>query len=307
MLAIVIPFYKLEFFKETLQSLSNQTDKRFKVYIGDDASPESPLSLLEAFKNQFQFVYKRFDANLGGTSLVKQWERCVDLAEYEKWIMVLGDDDVLGTNMVETFYNHYPTFNTKSNLIRFSSTVINTDDFGNTKSINYTHPTWEGAYQSYCRKVTGNTRSSLSEHIFLKESFLKKGFTHYPLAFYSDDKAWLDFSDRKPIYSINESCVYIRISDASISGKTDNMSLKLEAEVKFFTYIFSSELHNFTKNCRLHIIRKFEIALLKKNKLSLLQWSQLYLSYLKNYRKKEFLKFNKRLIKSVIFGKKVFY
>lgn len=40
MLAIVIPYYKLTFFEETLQSLANQSDKRFKVYIGDDASPE---------------------------------------------------------------------------------------------------------------------------------------------------------------------------------------------------------------------------------------------------------------------------
>jgi hypothetical protein len=30
--------------------LANQTDKRFKVYIGDDASPENPASLLEDIK-----------------------------------------------------------------------------------------------------------------------------------------------------------------------------------------------------------------------------------------------------------------
>ena len=33
MLAIVIPYFKLTFFEETLQSLANQTDQRFKVYI----------------------------------------------------------------------------------------------------------------------------------------------------------------------------------------------------------------------------------------------------------------------------------
>ena len=39
MLAIIIPFYKLTFFEENLHSLAIQTDKRFKVYIGDDSSP----------------------------------------------------------------------------------------------------------------------------------------------------------------------------------------------------------------------------------------------------------------------------
>lgn len=40
MLAIIIPYYKFTFFEATLQSLANQTDQRFKVYIGDDASLE---------------------------------------------------------------------------------------------------------------------------------------------------------------------------------------------------------------------------------------------------------------------------
>lgn len=47
MLAIIIPYYKLRFFEATLESLANQTDKRFKVYIGDDASPENLADLLE--------------------------------------------------------------------------------------------------------------------------------------------------------------------------------------------------------------------------------------------------------------------
>ena len=76
MLAIVIPFYKLTFFEATLQSLANQTDKRFKIYIGDDASPEDCSVLLEKYKGKLDFLYKRFESNLGGISLVKQWEQC---------------------------------------------------------------------------------------------------------------------------------------------------------------------------------------------------------------------------------------
>ena len=45
MLAIVIPYYKIIFFEKTLESLAQQTDKRFRVYIGDDASPDSPEKL----------------------------------------------------------------------------------------------------------------------------------------------------------------------------------------------------------------------------------------------------------------------
>ena len=55
MLAIVIPYYKIRFFEATLISLALQTDKRFKVYIGNDAGNEDPSRLLEQFKNQFDF------------------------------------------------------------------------------------------------------------------------------------------------------------------------------------------------------------------------------------------------------------
>ncbi len=50
MLAIIIPYYKLTFFEETLQSLVNLTDERFKVYIGNDGIPEDPSYLFQKNK-----------------------------------------------------------------------------------------------------------------------------------------------------------------------------------------------------------------------------------------------------------------
>ena len=106
MLAIIIPYYKLTFFKATLQSLANQTNKCFKVYIGDDASQEDCNSLLQQFEGQFDFKYYRFKNNLGGTSLTQQWERCIELSDNEEWLMILGDDDVLGDGCVASFYRN---------------------------------------------------------------------------------------------------------------------------------------------------------------------------------------------------------
>jgi hypothetical protein len=54
MLAIVIPYYKIRFFSY-VTIVAIQTDKRFKVYIGNDASDEDPTQLLEKFKIQFDF------------------------------------------------------------------------------------------------------------------------------------------------------------------------------------------------------------------------------------------------------------
>ena len=51
MIAIVIPYYKLIFLEATLISLSNQTDKRFRVYIGDAASPINPRGVIDIYKS----------------------------------------------------------------------------------------------------------------------------------------------------------------------------------------------------------------------------------------------------------------
>ena len=61
---------------------------------------------LENYKGEFEFEYHKFENNLGSSSLTKQWERCVDLASNEEWIMILGDDDYLDSNVVASFYNN---------------------------------------------------------------------------------------------------------------------------------------------------------------------------------------------------------
>lgn len=307
MLAIVIPYYKISHFNETLESLSLQIDKRFKVYIGNDASPENPDELLEKHASELEITYKKFENNIGGANLTKQWERCIEMVEDEKWIMILGDDDFVEDNLVASFYNNYESINERTSLIRFASRVVLEEEPSNLNQTIFKHPQWETAQSSLCRKITGQTRSSLSEYIFLKDIFLKKGFTNYPLAFFSDDKAWLDFSNNKPIFSINNSIVNIRISNFSISGRTDNLDLKTEAEQNFYSDLYFNQLKEFSKACRLHIIRKYEISLLKSKKINGSQWVSLYISYLKNYNKKQFFKFNKRLIKSLVFGKKVMH
>ena len=127
-IAIIIPFFKINFFEKTLESLAQQTDKRFRVYIGDDASPDSPEKLLEKYQGKFNFTYKKFNDNLGSISLVKQWERCIDMMKDEEWFMILGDDDVLGDNVVEEFYKNLSEIEKKAHVVRFSSVLINEKD-----------------------------------------------------------------------------------------------------------------------------------------------------------------------------------
>lgn len=270
MLAIVIPYYKITFFKETIESLANQTDKRFKVYIGDDASPENPLELLNQFQGKLDFVYHRFVDNLGGKSLTQQWERCIALSGDEEWIMILGDDDYLSVNVVDSWYKNFHLFANKVSLIRYA-TKVKDDSLGIVSSV-YQHPIWENAADSYWKKYKDWSRSSLSEYVFSRSVFLKYGFKNYPLAWHSDDAAWLDFSDYKPIYAINESVVYIRMSTINISGKTDNLNFKQKSQFLLLKYILSKKASLFDREQLNSFTRKYENEILKDRKLIPIEW-----------------------------------
>ena len=234
MLAIIIPYFKINFFEETLQSLANQTDNRFKVYIGDDQSPDSPVDLLEKYKGVFNFKYHKFQNNLGSTSLTRQWQRCIDLSSYEEWIIILGDDDLVSNNIVELFYANYGKFKNLTPVVRFATYKI--DASSKIYSKLFTNQELEHS----TKIIENKKRSSLSEYAFRKDIIDIIKFKDFPLAWYSDLLAVLEFSNFGQIFSINSAYVKIRISEESISGMKDNFAQKEEAKFQFYNYILKN-------------------------------------------------------------------
>ncbi len=274
MLAIIIPYYKLTYFKETLQSLADQTDKRFKVYIGDDASPEDPTVLLDKYKGQFDFVYHRFETKLGGISLVKQWNRCFEMIDDEEWVIFLGDDDLLEENVISEFYRNLNEINSVTNVVRFSTCKI--DALGLLISPQYTHPKIECSIDFFFR----NVRSSLSEYVFRKTQISEIGFKDFPLAWQSDVLAVIEFSHFKNVFSINDARVFIRISELSVSGKQDNLKLKDKAIFEFYYYLITYSLNYFDSTQKDKLYRQINKRFLndKKNAMYFLKLSNFYLS-----------------------------
>jgi glycosyltransferase involved in cell wall biosynthesis len=298
MLAIIIPYYKLTFFNDTLKSLANQTDKRFKVYIGDDASIENPEVLINSYRDKFDFVYHRFEENLGSISLTKQWERCIELSKNEEWIMILGDDDYLEETVVSLWYENHHLFDKKTDVIRFATKMVVQKN--NEISNKFEHPIWEKATDAYLRKFNHLTRSSLSEYIFSKKTFNKYHFYNYPLAWNSDDQAWLDFSDNKSIFTINESVVYVRLSSSNISGKTDNFLLKNNSQILFYKKLIKEKLHYYEHTQRLLFLRRYENDILKTRKLTSAEWIFLFVYYVKWFDYEDFKKILKRFLNTVL-------
>ena len=286
MLAIVIPYFKINFFEATLLSLANQTDKRFNVYIGDDASPENPSLVLEKYKKTIDFKYKRFDNNIGSISLVNQWERCMTMAEDEEWIMILCDDDVLGENVVAELYTAIDEVNQqKRNVIRYATAVIN--KHSETISKIYEHPKLEKSTDFLMRKIQGGTRSSLSEFVFRKKVLQEIKFKDLPLAWFSDYLAVLECTYFEYIYTINNALVFFRLSDINITAKKDDLLLKNIATFHYYYYLLNEKSSFFNAKQTETLLFRLEKIFLdnKKNINFWLLFTKLYISkmYLKKY------------------------
>jgi hypothetical protein len=295
MLAIVIPYYKLTFFEATLQSLADQTERRFKVYIGDDSSPESPVALLEKFKGKFDFSYFKFETNVGGISLVGQWERCISLIGDEDWIMILGDDDCLSVNAVEEFYKNIDKIIKNSiKVIRYSSQSINEE--GEFLTPVFYHDEFETANNFFYRRNKGQTRSSLSEYVFNFNTIKEHFFYDFPLAWHSDDLAILECSNFETIFTINQAKVLVRMSNISISGRNDLELEKFKASREFYNKLLDDYPDKFNKK-NLNIIFQQIENFFYKNK-STNEYLRLSYFHLKHLGFLSILKFHRRIFKN---------
>jgi glycosyltransferase involved in cell wall biosynthesis len=221
-LAIIIPVFKTYFLEQLLESLVKQTDKRFNLYIGDDASPQDVLTIIKKFENILPIVYHRFDNNLGSTNLVAHWHRSIDLTKEEEWLWLFGDDDIMDTNCVMDFYNYV---NDANDVYRFSTRCIN--EKGEKIKRRQIVKSLQSRSDYLRDRLLDKHRISLGECIFSRQSFIKSGgFLEMPLAFSSDVVAWYDFSGINGIKGINSSQVYLRSSRFNISSRKDNLDQK---------------------------------------------------------------------------------
>jgi glycosyltransferase involved in cell wall biosynthesis len=234
-LAIVIPAYKKGYLHETLKSLSLQTNKNFRVYIGDDNSPEDIGSVVRCFEGQFDFVYQRFDDNLGGKDLVAQWERCIALTQDENWIWLFSDDDYMDPTCVEDFYK-CKLVNAQPNLFRFNTTIVD-ENANHLRSCIF--PPLVSSDFLLVNRLRGRIDVFAVEYIFSRDVYEKSGgFQNFDLAWGSDTATWMKFGING-ICTIPSSHVFWRKSNENITGRKEDKKTiirKLQASNMFLMW-----------------------------------------------------------------------
>ena len=287
-LAIVIPLYKIDFFEETLNSICNQTDKRFNLYIGNDASSSDFEEIIKSYKEKFDFTYQFFKNNLGGEGrLVEQWERCIALSNNEEYIQILGDDDFISSNFVETFYQILDKKKT-FDLLRFKMLKVSSEsevlqEFNQIKNINSTQHLLNDLNQVYW--------ISISENIFSRRVYNNIGINKYPLAWRSDAMLVFEFGLRN-IEVTNLAYVAIRRSDVQLTMTSNpiHLSYKRKAMGRFYTDLLENYSDYFDYNTQILFSKNiifYEEKLTSKTKKILIKATS-GLNYLKLIMKKYF-------------------
>ncbi|WP_291073126.1 glycosyltransferase family A protein [Empedobacter sp. UBA5987] len=240
-LAIIIPAYKPDYIEKTLISINNQTNKNFTVYIGDDASPYELKHIVDKFNGSIDIVYHKFEDNLGGTSLTKQWERCVELSE-EKFIWLFSDDDIMDPTAVDSFYK-YQKLKPDSSLFKFFTKMI--DENGNEIKLYFDKTNNEKDRilpQQFLDRRLGydRFRSYIVEYIFDRKIFLENRFVDFPLAWSSDDATWIKYSLKNNGIDIIPDFVHWRYSGKNISSDNSNKDViekKLTAIEQYIVWL----------------------------------------------------------------------
>jgi hypothetical protein len=231
-LAIVIPAYKGRFLAEALGSLAAQTDRSFRVYVGDDCSPDDLAGICRGFDESLDLVYHRFPENLGKTSLSAQWDRCVALSR-EPWIWLFADDDLMDRECVAGFHRVLEQTAGAFDLYRFNTRTI--DSAGRVIKINRPHPEHETALTFAYHRLRGDRDSYACEYVFSRTTYGDcGGMAHYPLAWCADDASWIRFSARTGIRTVAGPCVLWRRSGLNITAvREGTIPEKLRAAAMF--------------------------------------------------------------------------
>lgn len=237
-LAVVIPFYKLDFFAEVLEALAAQTDKRFRVYVGDDASPTPAGDVVSRYRGRLDIRYERFPRQLGHISLVRQWNRCLSLVGQEEWVWVLPDDDIPSSNVVEEFHRALsrPALAPAPTVYRIPVSMI--DASGNVIKEPRIEPELESIDDFYRRLMDGETMSTLGDNIFHAETLRAGGgFVEFPKAWGSDHATVLRTASGTRIRSLNAARFYFRMSGQNISSLRSDGVDKLAARTQFARWL----------------------------------------------------------------------
>lgn len=224
------------FLHDALNSLASQQDKRFRVYIGDDASPEDLKSICDSFAGRLDLYYHRFEHNLGSTALAKHWNRCVALS-HERWLWLFSDDDIADAGCSAAFRQALEETKDAFDVYHFQVNIV--DREGKLLRRPPDYPPYLSSVDYTGLRLDYQISSYAVEYIFSRDAFNREGgFVSFPIAWCSDDASWAAFSESKGIHTIDGPRINWRLSGLNLSSpNSPHGAKKIEAGLQYLEWL----------------------------------------------------------------------
>lgn len=234
MISIGLPIYKPDFLEQAIDSVLNQTYKDFELIILNDNSPYNVENILNKY-DDIRIRYYKNSENIGMKDLSKVWNKALEYARGDKFILFC-DDDVYEKTFIEELdrlskkYENTNLFHTRVKLI---------NERGDHIKFAPLCPEYETGVDFIWHKLNG-LRLHYVPDFMCRTKYLKAlgGFKSMPLGWGTDDLTWFELAKKGGVaYSKKALCNY-RVSTRSItnSGGTNQ---RLEAIGKYDKWITS--------------------------------------------------------------------
>jgi glycosyltransferase involved in cell wall biosynthesis len=222
--SIGVPAYKVKYLNEAISSILSQTYTDYELIIVNDCSPDNVEQVVLSYDDNRIRYYKN-EKNLGAESIVKSWNKCLEKARGEFFIL-MADDDRIESNYLEEFntlMNKYPgldVYQCRCKIINEDSKPIGLSPLCNE---------FESVYDSIWHRIKGFRSQFISNFVYRTEHLNKEGgFYDVPLAWGSDDISAFVAASKKGTAYTKEPVFNYRESPISITSN-GNLLKKLEA------------------------------------------------------------------------------
>lgn len=224
--SIIIPAYKINYLKEAIESVVNQTFKEFELLIFDDCSPYDIKSLVNIYAYDNRVKYFRNNNNYGAEFLTDNWNNALTYCNGD-YIICMGDDDRLTPNGLEIYaslidkYPEVTIFHGQTEIIDENGSIIE-----------FMEPRFE--FESvlqliYYRWAGLGRQQFVGDFCYKREALIRDGgFYNLPLAWGSDDITACIAATPNGIVNSQDACFQYRKNRHTISN-TANNDLKIKA------------------------------------------------------------------------------
>lgn len=233
MVSFILPAYKANFLSQAIESILNQSETNFELVIIDDASPENIKQIVDSFSDE-RITYYRNNVNIGGKSLVDQWNHCIKYAKGD-YIVLAADDDLYHIDFLDkclSLAKEYP----QVDIIRTGVRQI--DESNNLIGIDGILPEYCSKYQFLYYWVNATAFTCIGNYMFKSEVLKQKKFIDFPYAFCSDAASCIAMAENG-IANTAEMLFDFRISSVHLSSSKNHLIPKLKSTTLFYTWLMN--------------------------------------------------------------------